>query len=71
MQAPVYKFLTDKETDPKFAAPIEWNFAKFLVNRNGEIVGRIPARTSPDKPEIVEMIEKALAEGAPEKTARR
>lgn len=71
MQAPVYKFLTEKETDPKFGGPIEWNFAKFLVSRKGEVIGRIPAGTSPDKPEIVAMIEKALAEEAPEKTALR
>jgi len=70
-QAPVYKFLTEKETDPKFAKPIEWNFAKFLVNRKGEIIQRIDARTYPDKPEIVEMIEKALAEEAPGKVASR
>ena len=71
MQAPLYKFLTDKEANPKFSAPIEWNFAKFLINRKGEIIGRIPAGTSPDKPEVVEMIEKALAEETPEKTALR
>ncbi len=70
-QAPLYKFLTDKEANPMFSAPIEWNFAKFLVNRKGEIIARIGARTSPDKPEVVEMIEKALAEETPEKTARR
>jgi glutathione peroxidase len=29
-QAPLYKYLTDKETDPKFAGPIQWNFTKFL-----------------------------------------
>lgn len=70
-QAPVYKFLTEKETDPKFGNPIEWNFAKFLVNRKGEIIDRIPAKTHPDTPEIVAEIEKALAEEAPEKTALR
>ncbi len=71
MQAPLYKYLTEKETNPKFGGPIEWNFAKFLLNRKGEIIERIPARTSPDKAEIVAMIEKALAEEAPEKTALR
>jgi glutathione peroxidase len=71
MQAPLYKFLTEKETDPMFAKPIEWNFAKFLINRKGEIITRIPANQFPDKPETVEMIEKALAEEAPEKVAHR
>ena len=61
-QDPLYKFLTSKETDPKFAGDIEWNFAKFLVNRKGEIIARIPARTKPTNPETVALIEKALAE---------
>jgi glutathione peroxidase len=61
-QDPLYKFLTNKETNPKFGGDIEWNFAKFLVNRKGEIIARIPARTKPTNPETVALIEKALAE---------
>jgi glutathione peroxidase len=33
-QAPLYKYLTDKSTDPNFGAPIEWNFAKFCRARS-------------------------------------
>jgi glutathione peroxidase len=36
----LYKFLTSKDTDPKFAGPIRWNFEKFLIGRNGEVVAR-------------------------------
>jgi len=61
-QDPLYKFLTNKETNPKFGGDIEWNFAKFLVNRKGEIIARIPARTKPTNAETVALIEKALAE---------
>jgi glutathione peroxidase len=25
-QCPLYKYLTDEKTDPKFAGPIKWNF---------------------------------------------
>jgi glutathione peroxidase len=64
-QAPLYQFLTDKKTDPHFGGDIEWNFAKFLVNRKGEVVGRIKAFTDPSKPEVVAAIEKALAEPKP------
>ena len=28
-QAPLYTFLTSKQTDPQFGGDIEWNFAKF------------------------------------------
>lgn len=62
-QAPLYKYLTGRATDPRFGGDIEWNFAKFLVNRKGEIVGRFAARTSPATPEVVAAIEKELAEG--------
>lgn len=59
---PVYKFLTSKQTDPKFAGDIGWNFAKFLVNRKGEVIARFEPKTQPDSPEITGAIEKALEE---------
>lgn len=57
-QHPLYKFLTEKETNPKFAGPVEWNFAKFLVARDGKNINRFPAGKDPLLPEI----EKAIAE---------
>ncbi len=69
-QAPLYKFLTDKTTDPKFGGDIDWNFAKFLVNRKGEVVARYKASADPLKSaEIVAAIEKELAAPNPTKTA--
>ena len=59
-QAPLYKYLTDKQTDEKFGGDIDWNFAKFLINRDGEIVARFPAKTDPQKPEVIDAIQKAL-----------
>ncbi len=59
---PLYKFLTDPKTDPEFGKPIDWNFAKFLINRKGEIVARFPASLSPSSPIIVKAIEDALKE---------
>jgi glutathione peroxidase len=58
---PLYKFLTSKETDPKFAGEITWNFEKFLIGRNGEIVARFPPRTKPDSEEVTKAIEAELA----------
>ena len=63
-QAPFYHYLTDKQTNPTYGGDIEWNFAKFLINRKGEVVGRFPAKMNPASPEIVAAIEKALAEPA-------
>lgn len=68
-QAPLYKFLTDKETDPKFAGDIEWNFAKFIINRKGEVVARIPAKTDPATGDVVATIEKQLKASATAETA--
>lgn len=65
---PLYKFLTEKKTNEKFAGDIEWNFAKFLVGRNGEVLGRFNSRTKPDAGEVVKAIEAAL-KVAEEKTA--
>ena len=39
-QCPLYKHLTSKETNPDFAGPVRWNFEKFLVGRNGQVVAR-------------------------------
>ena len=57
---PLYKFLTSKETNPKFAGDISWNFEKFLVARNGEIVRRFKTKVDPLSVEITEAIEAEL-----------
>jgi len=58
-QHPLYKQLTDKES--KFGGDIQWNFAKFLVNRKGEVVARFAPNVAPDSPEVIAAIEKELA----------
>jgi len=45
----LYKFLTSKQTDPKFAGPIKWNFTKFLVNKQGEVVQRFEPGVKPEQ----------------------
>ncbi len=59
-QAPLYTFLTDKATDPKFGGDIEWNFAKFLTDRKGHVIARIPAGHDPLSADTVAQIEAAL-----------
>jgi glutathione peroxidase len=53
----LYKFLTAKETNPKFAGEIGWNFEKFLVGRNGEVVARFKPTVKPDAAEVITAIE--------------
>ena len=38
-----------------------WNFEKFLVNRNGEVVRRFSPDTAPDDPALIAAIESELA----------
>ncbi len=57
---PLYKHLTSKETDPKFAGPISWNFEKFLIGRDGEIVQRFKPKTKPEAEEVTKAIETEL-----------
>jgi glutathione peroxidase len=60
-QAPLYKFLTDKTTNPKSGGPIGWNFTKFLIGRNGEIVARFDSKVEPDAAELTKAVEAELA----------
>ena len=59
---PLYEFLTSEQTDPKFAGDISWNFAKFLVNNKGEVIGRFAPGVNPSSEKVTGEIEKALAE---------
>lgn len=59
-QAPLYKFLTDKTTDPQFGGDIEWNFAKFVIGRSGQIVARFPAGHDPLSPDVIAAVEQQL-----------
>ena len=58
-QTPLYKYLTTS-ANPSFAGDIKWNFTKFLVDRNGNVVQRFEPQTTPDSPEVLAAIEKAL-----------
>ena len=55
---PLYKELTSSEG---YKGDIAWNFAKFLVGKNGEIVARFEPRESPESEKVTAAIEKALA----------
>ena len=60
-QAPLYNYLT-KETAPGISGEIKWNFTKFLVDRNGNIVQRFEPAVTPDSKEVTSSIEKQLAQ---------
>jgi glutathione peroxidase len=66
---PLYKYLTSKESNPKFGGNITWNFEKFLFNRDGQVVARFAPRTKPDAAEVVQALETELAKKAQTKPA--
>jgi glutathione peroxidase len=61
---PLYAFLTSAETNPDFAGDIKWNFNKFLVSRDGEVVGRYDSKVEPMGAELVADIENTLGKAA-------
>ncbi len=57
---PLYRFLTGKDTNPGFAGDISWNFNKFLVGRDGNVVARFESSDAPEGAKLVQAIESAL-----------
>ena len=56
---PLYKQLA-AQPEPIGGEP-EWNFDKFVINRDGEVVSRFGPRTTPDNEGLVAAIEKLLS----------
>lgn len=46
---------------PTAAPEVVWNFEKFLIGKDGQVLARFAPDTAPDAPEVVAAIEKALA----------
>jgi glutathione peroxidase len=66
---PLYKDLTAQKTTlvpvkgedkPNYSGPIAWNFEKFLIGRDGQVVARIEPKVKPDDKRVVEKIEGEL-----------
>ena len=57
---PLYGALTEVADAEGKAGDIQWNFEKFLVDPNGEIVARFRPTTDPEAAEVVTAIETSL-----------
>jgi glutathione peroxidase len=55
---PLFQYLKEEAPGQSESSDIEWNFAKFLINRNGQVVGRYAPSVSPT--DIGDDIEKLL-----------
>jgi glutathione peroxidase len=59
-QHPLYSELTKAADADGKAGNVKWNFEKFLLNRDGEVIGRFRSKVTPDDPAVVSAIESAL-----------
>jgi len=57
---PLYAELTAAADAEGNAGDIQWNFEKFVVDADGNVVGRFRPATDPEAPEVVSAIESAL-----------
>ncbi len=60
----LYKHLTSQETKPAGKGKIKWNFEKFLIGRDGQVVNRFGSSAKPTDPEMTTAIEEQLAKEA-------
>jgi glutathione peroxidase len=54
---PLYKYLT---VDSAMPGEIQWNFNKFLLDRDGRLVARYPSKVEPMSDELVSKIQSLL-----------
>ncbi|WP_407664465.1 glutathione peroxidase [Mycolicibacterium grossiae] len=57
---PLFAELTKAPDAAGEAGDVQWNFEKFLVSPDGEVVNRFRPRTEPDAAEVIEAIEAVL-----------
>ena len=57
---PLYKYLTSKDVKPKGKGSVSWNFEKFLIDRDGQLVGRFEPPTKPSDQKLIKAIQALL-----------
>ena len=58
-ESPLYTVLTDNEITGK--SDIKWNFEKFLIDKDGNIIARFPSSVEPTSDKLISEMEKELA----------
>jgi glutathione peroxidase len=56
-KAPVYQWLTQKDQNGVLDSKVSWNFQKYLIDENGNLVEMMSPKTKPDSEEIIGWIE--------------
>jgi len=57
---PLYAYLTDKERNAPYGRPLEWNFAKFLIDREGRTIALFKSEVKPFSRKLISRLEAAL-----------
>jgi len=57
---PLYEYLTNPDKKTGFGGPIQWNFNKFLIGRDGKTVARYPSKTEPLDSKVTQALEREL-----------
>jgi glutathione peroxidase len=55
---PLYSWLTSKDQNGVIDAPVKWNFQKFMINEQGQVVGYAAPGDKPFDEKIITWIEK-------------
>ena len=53
---PLYKWLTDKELNGVLSTKVTWNFQKFMIDENGDLIDFVSPQKKPNTKEIVDWI---------------
>jgi glutathione peroxidase len=60
-KCPLYAALTGPQSP--FPGEVEWNFGKFLIDRNGKVIKRFNPKVKPEAADLVQAVEAALGPG--------
>ena len=59
-QCDLYRHLTSPDADAKYPGPIQWNFEKFLIARDGTVVARFGSSVAPESKSLLEALEREI-----------
>ncbi|MBL0152279.1 MAG: glutathione peroxidase [Chitinophagaceae bacterium] len=54
--APIYKYLSEQAAAKGFADPVKWNFGKFLLDENGNLIATFSPKTEPMSDEVLKYL---------------
>lgn len=56
-KAPIYKWLTEKSENGKIDSDVQWNFQKYMIDEDGNVVDYALSKETPLSPKIVDWVE--------------